>query len=336
MKNKIKLTALILSLTTLFGCAENNLTSSGESSLQNSEVSSSDATSSVSESTTSTENTESVDENWIKGDEDCEIFSFDRDSFSFTNAHYEMDKDYDPHGFSPYAGSATLEEYTLERRRGVFIKGRIAGDSYNAFYTGYSQLFFDNSDTSKSGKITEVKTFYPPCYPIVLTPIVVEEIVDDGLYGTSLKVGDIVYVTENYYVMSENVIKVIEAEKKSVLDSLALPGREETAQSVESEFNNTIDLHNQLLSRHNDELAMGEISYPMEKDKSYLLFVNEKHSYKEIDKQDVKICEMYLNFNLSDDAPTSYGEKMDGRMNRYKRYIDFWEQAKELYGSHFE
>lgn len=108
---------------------------------------------------------------------------------------------------------------------------------------------------------------------------------------------------------------------------MALPGREETAQSVESEFNNTIDLHNQLLSRHNDKLAMGEISYPMEKDKSYLLFVNEKHSYKEIDKQDVKICEMYLNFNLSDDAPTSYGEKMDGRMNRYKRYIDFWEQA---------
>jgi len=301
MKNIIKLTALILSLLTLFGCAEKPLQSSGESSVTNSEVSSTDSVSSL--DSEATESTESVDENWIKGKENCETFSFDKNSFSFTNSYYETDKTYDSHGFSPYDG-ATLEKYISKKETGIFIKGRIAGESYNAFYTGYNQLFFDNSDAAnKSGKTVGNRISYPPCYHIVLTPVVVEEIIDDRTYGTSLKVGDIVYVTENYYIVSNNAIKVIEAKKNYTLNSLALPEKEELTQNTERRYNEEIDLHNQLLSGHSDKVAMGEILYPMEKDKSYLLFVTEKHDYKEIDEENVKICKTYLNFNLSDDAP---------------------------------
>ncbi len=333
MKNKIKLVSLILSLLTLFGCAEKPLQSSGESSLQNSEISSTDSISSL--DSEATESTESVDENWIKGKENCETFSYNKDNYTFTNYYYETGESYDPYGYSPYDGK-TFAEFKAEKE-GVIVKARVAGDSYNAVLTGYSQLFFDNSDLETRASVTVGNRVNHPYYFFyTLTPVIIEEIVDDGIYGTSIKVGEVVYVMEEYYKISENVIQIIKNNGEREVKKYEAFYGGEIAKLHEEQWKEKLDLHAKLLENHPEGVVMGEIAYPMEKDNSYLLFISENHKCKAIDEEEFKVCKTYINFNLSADEPTSYGEKMDAKMNRYKRYKEFWEEAKALYGSYFE
>ncbi|MCH5325181.1 MAG: hypothetical protein J1E39_08195 [Eubacterium sp.] len=264
---------------------------------------------------------EKDDESWLKAPEGFDSFSYDRETYYVSN--YEMlyfngggpiDYYYDEQLTFDY--NEYLEEHNVDDF--VYIKARLAGDS----------LSFVN------GKSADIQvTDDPLSLGGVLSPVVIEAIVDARGNDITFEVGDIIYVYEGYFKQNSYYI-----------DSMERYMEEELIPSIEAypddKFNNRIYENYRAKYEHykehqNDNWIYCYNTYPMEKGKSYLILV------KTMPREDlIEECPPLYEtglfiMNLSDDEPDSYG-KNDGALLRYSQYKSYWKECKKLYGEYFE
>ena len=313
MKNKIKLTALILSLLTLFGCAENNSTSSGESSLQNSEVSSTDSNSLVSEDELSS-TTDENKEQFLKAPEGADGFVYDRDTFRFTTVDVDVGilGLLDGHTTTPLACDKFIEK--CKKNDFICVKVSIAGESFEVFngmMLGETDTPFGNENVGG-----------------VFTPVLIEEIVDTFDNKAAVNKGDIIYLRESYNRVTDNVIKW--EEEKLAKDKSDFENGKEPEQYFFEIREQIIDYYK--AHTEDNSLILYQV-YPMELNKSYLVLMNNEKVENLLDMDAHENWGYFL--NLGDSAPDSY-IGVDWVLYYYYQYETLWKGCKELYGSYFE
>ncbi len=302
MKNRIKFTAFILSLLTLFGCVNNPTKTGSESFEQNSEISSTDVISS-----SDSENTESGVENseqFLKAPAGEQGFVFDRDTFRFTT----KDEMVDIRGmFDPHTSlvSFDFEKYMkyLEENNFIFAKVRIVGESFQTI-----------------GDIKMDGGYY---LSGVYTPVLIEEVVDSLGNESVINKGDIVYTREMHQIVTDEFIQVLEEELNKDKENFDHEGTYGYRQK-------TIDYYKEHTI---DNSLVLYCAYPMETGKSYLIAIqNEKvENHFGIDM----LGSSGYALNLGDSAPDSYPDN-DFYLYHYSDYTIFWRGCKELYGTYFE
>ncbi|MBE6880840.1 MAG: hypothetical protein E7490_08425 [Ruminococcaceae bacterium] len=309
MKNKIKLVSLILSLLTLFGCAEKPLQSSGESSVTNSEVSSTDVASLVSED----EESATVNENkeqFLKAPEGADGFVYDRETFRFTTKD-EMEVRggmMDPH--TPYVKE--YDEYIqyYKENNYIYVKVSIAGESFSVINSKMGNTCLFSNEKNMDG---------------VFTPVLIEEVVDSLGNKVTVSKGDIVYVHEWYSKVSEKLIKLWE-------DTLA----QDKENYIENEYND-FEVREKIIdyskAHTNDNSIKLYYAYPMEQGKSYLVLIKNEKLTNSLD-MDMYDTWPYV-LNLGDSAPDSYKDT-DFFLYFYYQYEILWKACKDLYGSYFD
>ncbi len=311
MKNKIRLTAFILSLLTLFGCAENNLTSSGESSLQNSEVSSTDSNSLVSEDEVSS-TTDENKEQFLKAPEGADGFVYDRDTFRFTTKDEMIIRGmFDPH--TPIVSEFDKNLKYYRENNYICVKVSIVGESVDVLDGMMGDVRIMFSDENTAG---------------VYTPVLIEEVVDSLGNKATVSKGDIVYMREWYHKVTDRLIKLQE-------DALA-KDKEDFKNGKEPE-QYSFEIREQIIDYYkahtDDDSVILYQAYPMETGKSYLVVMKNEKFSNSLDMN------MYDNWgyalNLGDSAPDSYIDTDYYLYFRYQ-YEILWKGCKELYGSHFE
>ncbi|MBE6880839.1 MAG: hypothetical protein E7490_08420 [Ruminococcaceae bacterium] len=342
MKNKIKLTALILSLLTLFGCAEKPLQSSGESSVTNSEVSSTDVASLVSE------DEESAD----KKDEEKEYytFSFSYDRYEVTNEYYlknhtdekgayieidscplEANKRDLKFGGQMITGVKELLKLSDNGEKCIVVKATVSGDSYalNGRYCGdWQSSEFDDE-------------FYYKGYDCVYTPVRIEAIVDANGTNSSIKAGDTYYLKEDYRVINENYSKAIQDYRNSLIIAEANHHWFQDV-GIFEDFDSFPINHKKLLSYaedNKDKAIVSERAFPLEQGRTYLLIIREKageisDDLKELLGDSKELAYYAYPFDVSIEPEIK--SKAFECLNDIEFYKQLYNEAKDLYGSYFE
>ena len=342
MKNKIKLTALILSLLTLFGCAEKPVQSSGESSLQNSEVSSTVSDSLVSEGE------ESADKKGEKKQYSTICFSYDK--YEITNEYYlknhtdengkhieidscplDVNKQDLKFGSETITGLSELLKLSDNGEKCIVVKVTVSGDSYalNGRYCGdWQSSEFDNE-------------FYYKGYDCVYTPVKIEAIVDTNGTNSSIKAGDTYYLKEDYRVINENFSKAMQDYRNSLIIAEANDHWTEDV-GIFEDFDSFLINHKKLLAyaeNNNDKAIVSERAFPLEQGKTYLLVIRENTEELSDNLKELLGDSKALNYYL---YPFDVGNEPEIKskalecLNDIEFYKQLYNEAKELYGSYFE
>ena len=355
MKKLTKATALILSALMLFGCADNNARSGAGDTTLPSESSVTESKSESKQENSFADNKSEVkdksDNNgFVKNAEGYQTFSYEKDKYPMSSVTIFNKKEISSEIFilpdNPEPGNITEGNVVLHNP--VAIKCKIAGDS----------IYFDKRN--KSGDVTVKNNNEGHDYLYgVFTPVVVEEIINSFGYEPDFKVGDKVYINENYIITKDfadyyeqngenhsDEIKVYEENIDDWNFSLEseLKKGDKADSNVIEETKKLIEQHQQVIeeiklyrkyAEENEESVITLLyGFPMQKDKSYFAYVNANKIEGTTDNNSYyfSYCEKY---NLGDDEPESLGEE--------EKYVSFhytygcsWNYLRKKYGDHFK
>lgn len=351
MKKLTKTTALILSAVMLFGCASNSANGGvGDTTppRENSVIESKNENSSA-DNSSEIPNT-SRNDGFVKNTEGYQTFSYEKDKYPMSSVTIFNKKEIrsDIYILPDNPEPSNITEGNVVLHEPVAIKCKIAGDS----------IYFDKKN--KSGDVTVKSNNEGHDYLYgVFTPVVVEEIIDSFGYEPDFKVGDTVYIDENYIITKDfagyyeqngknhsDEIKVYEENIDSWnfdLESELKKGDNADSNVIE-EIKKLIEKRQQVIEetksyrKYVEENEKNVITllygFPMQKDTTYFAFVNANKIEGTTDNNSYyfSYCEKY---NLGDDEPESIGED-DKYVSFHYCYEYSWMNLMKKYGEHFK
>lgn len=351
MKKLTKTTALILSAVMLFGCTDNVTQSGVGDTTPPGESSGTDSKNENSSADNSSEipNT-SVNDGFVKNAEGYQTFSYEKDKYLMSSVTIFNKKEAQSDIYilpdNPEPGDIAERSFVLHEP--VAIKCKIAGDS----------IYFDKKN--KSGDVTVKNNNEGHDYLYgVFTPVVVEEIIDSFGYEPDFKVGDIVYIDENYIITKDfadyyeqngnNHSDEIKMYEENIDDwNFNLKSELKKGDNADSEV---IEVTKKLIEKRQHEIEEVKsyqkyveeneesvitllYGFPMQKDTEYFAFVNANKIEGTTDNNSYyfSYCEKY---NLGDDKPESLGED-DEYVSFHYCYEYSWYNLSKKYGEHFK
>lgn len=332
MKN-LKLTSLALAVALLSSCAANQ----AQTAEDNKTVGGSTEISDPAESTDASDQSgiivdlteDEIEHPWLKAPDGLEGFTFDRNTSILIN----FSDDYS-YPFRAVCASGGLEPYDpifpkdydefavdISEAENTYVKASIAGESFQLYH------YYINISEDKYYP-SDLMSYNPQNYGGVVTPILIEDIVDDFGKKSPFKKGDIVYVIEPYNYVNAKYVEYWEYNFPDTMGAEWFKEHEITDETFQ----------------FNEEDGY----YPMEVGKSYLILLDNKkydrvdNLHDDYDDDYAKLDDIVKIYrtgsyilNLGDDAPDSYGEE-DIHMTNYKQYCAYWEACKKLYGEYFK
>lgn len=311
----------------LFGCTSNSAnggigdtTPPSESSVTESKTDSKNE-SSVTENSSETDNSSNEsEENLAKNIEGYHTFSYDENKNEIINLtiytnigsdYYDWYKVYEP-------TIENIKEYAYVSIEPIAIKCHVVGDSYY-IYQG------------KCGDVQVMEYNDRGTY----TPVVIDEILDDGGKECVYNTGDIVYINEPYEVTSSYKGKM------PFFDQYYQMVREryesETGELASGYYeDHRVGLYNTL--KEGNGKYIYDISTPiaMQKGKSYLVYIDNSKTPNENDGN-IYAKNYHIIFNIEKDKPSilSTEEADDECFSSARCYRYQWKILKEKYGEHF-
>lgn len=351
MKKLTKTTALILSAVMLFGCASNSATGGlgdttppGESSVTDNEKENS------SNDNISNAQSTSGSDGFVKNTEGYQTFSYEKDKYQMSSVTIFNKKEALDNviiSIPEIPEPDNITEGNVVLHNPVAIKCKIAGYS----------IYFDKKN--KSGDVTVKNNNEGHDYLYgVFTPVVVEEIIDSFGYEPDFKVGDTVYIDENYIITKDfadyyeqngennsDEIKVYETyiddlnfsleselKKGDNADSKLI---EEIKEMIEKRQHDIEEIKSYQKYVEENEKSVITLLYgfPMQKDTSYFAYINANKIEGTTDNNSYyfSYCEKY---NLGDDEPESLGEE-EKYVSFHYTYECSWTYLRKKYGEYF-
>lgn len=331
MKKLSKATALMLSAVMLFGCTDNlaqsgvgDTTPPGESSGAESESKNDNSAteSSVTDSGSISDSSgEENSENLVKNIEGYQTFSYDENKNELINmtiyTHEGSDYYNTYNVFEPTIEN--IKKYAYDSIEPVAIKCHVVGDSYYIY----------------NGKCGDVQVMERDARG-VYTPVIIDEILDNGGKECVYEVGDIVYINELYEITVpyKGSMPLFDALYKMTYEQYKTDSGDFTSEyyeNAEAGFYGTI--------KEGNGKYIYSISTPvaMQKGESYLVFADNNKMPNENDGN-IYAKNYHIIFNLEKDKPTVFSTEngddemfMSARCYRYQ-----WNILKEKYGEHFK
>ncbi len=329
MKKITNASALILSALMLFGCTSNSATGGVGDTTPPSESSVTESKSESSGESSATENSSVIDntskeseENLVKNIEGYQTFSYDEDKNEITNItiftnegsdYYDIYKVFEP-------TIENIKEYAYESIEPVAIKCHVVGDSYYVY----------------NGKCGDVQVMNRDIRGGVYTPVVIDEILDDGGKECVYKNGDIVYICEPYEVTSSYKGKM------PFFDQYYQMSREryetESGELTSGYYEDPwVGLYNTLKEGNGKYIFSVNIPLAMQKGESYLAYIDNSKTPNENDGN-IYAKNYHIIFNLEKDKPTVFSTEVgdDEFFSSARCYRYQWKILKEKYGEHFK
>ena len=336
MKKLTKTAVLILSALMLFGCADNSAQSSAgdttpaaKNSVTESE--SSDKISDIKNSSASDNSGAENDEDLVKNIEGYQTFSYDADKYEITNEYiysntyrpiYDMYTPVEPNLDDLYKETTDVKSTEL-----VALKCRVAGDSY---------VIIDG----KCGETLIMKPFLS----LIYTPVVIEEVVDSNNGKCLYNKGDILYISEYYYITEQyndrslNFVQTAEENLKAQFENKS--GEFDSSHYSEIEkkyYDGQMEYYNALRSANGRYIQATWNPVFLQKGQSYLIFADNDTTANEVDGN------IYNNaypivFDLEQSKPSVFKSEKedDGVFRASYAYRYQWKILKEKYGEHFK
>lgn len=334
MKKLTKATALILSALMLFGCAGNSVQSNAgdtTSPVENSVTESKSENSDIKNSSASDNSGAENDENLVKNIEGYQTFSYDADKYEITNEYiysntyhpiYDMYTPVEPNLDDLYKETTDVKSSEL-----VALKCRVAGDSYVI-------------NDGKCGETLIMKPFLS----LIYTPVVIEEVVDSNNGKCLYNKGDILYISEYYYITEQyndrslNFVQTAEENLKAQFENKS--GEFDSSKHSEIDkkyYDGKMEYYNTLRSGNGRYIHTTWNPVLLQKGQSYLIFADNDTTANEVDGN------IYNNaypivFDLEQSEPFVFkSEKEDnGVFSASYAYRYQWKILKEKYGEHFK
>ena len=334
MKKLTKATALILSALMLFGCADNSVQSSaGDTTppVENS-VTDSKNESSATENSSVTDNTsKESEENLVKNIEGYQTFSYDKDKYEITNEYiysntyrnlYSMYLPVEPNLDDLYKETIDVKSSEL-----VALKCRVAGDSY---------VIIDG----KCGETLIMKPFLS----LIYTPVVIEEVVDSNNGKCLYNKGDILYISEYYYITEQyndrslNFVQTAEENLKAQFENKS--GEFDSSKHSEIDkkyYDGQMEYYNALRSANGKYIQTTWNPVFLQKGQSYLIFADNDTTANEVDGN-IYNSAYPIVFDLEQSKPSVLKSEKedDGVFRASYAYRYQWKILKEKYGEHFK
>ena len=349
MKKLTKTTALILSAVMLFGCASNSANGGVGDTTPPGESSGTDSKNENSSADNSSEipNTSGSD-GFVKNAEGYQTFSYEKDKYQISSVTmFNEEEILSANDMIPYAPQPSNVSNVILPQV-VAVKCRIAGDS----------IYFDTKN--KSGDVTVKTNNDGYDYLLgVFTPVVIEEIIDSFSYEPDFKVGDTVYIYEDYTVTKDfteyckqndkrnsDAVKLLqsylenyefdlekELQKGNKADNERIDAINEGIEKTKQQIKR-IESYDKYIAENGENVLTLFNGFPMQKGTEYFAYINATKIEGTTDNNNyyLSYCEKY---NLGDDEPESLDKNEEYVSFRYN-YKYSWEYLKEKYGEHFK
>ena len=329
MKKLTKTTALILSALMLFGCTSNSANGSVGDTTPPSESSVTDsnneskAESSVTENSSTPDNSnDKSDENLVENIEGYQTFSYDENKNELINItiytnegsdYYDIYKVFEP-------TIENIEEYAYESIEPVAIKCHVIGDSYYVY----------------NGKCGDVQVMNRDIRGGVYTPVVIDEILDDGGKECVYKIGDVVYIEEAYdiTVPYKGSMPFFDTLYKNAREQYETESGELTSGYYEDSI---VNFYNAIKEGNGKYIFSTNTPLAMQKGESYLAYIDNSKTPNENDGN-IYAKNYHIIFNLDKDKSTVFSTEAgdDELFSSARCYRYQWKILKEKYGDHFK